>query len=63
VGLFDKFKDKAGDLVQGAKDKVSEATGVDVDKTIDAASSAVDGAESLSDAADSFKETKDKLLG
>lgn len=63
MGLLDKFKDKAGDLVQGAKDKVSDATGIDVDATLDAAGSAVEGSESLSDAAGSFRDAKDKLTG
>jgi hypothetical protein len=58
MGLLDKFKDKAADLAQGAKDRVSEATGIDTDKLIDAAGSIKDGVESLSDAADSLKEGK-----
>jgi hypothetical protein len=52
MGLFDKLKDK-----------VSEATGVDVDSTLEAAGSAVEGSEKLMEAADSFSETKDKLTG
>ena len=35
MGLLDKFKDKAADLAQGAKDRVSDATGIDTDKLID----------------------------
>jgi hypothetical protein len=58
MGLLDKFKDKAADLAQGAKDRVSEATGFDADKIIDAAGSIKDGVESLNDAADSLKEGK-----
>lgn len=30
MGLFDMFKDKASELLLGASDKVSEATGVDL---------------------------------
>ena len=49
MGLLDKFKDKAGELVQGAvqsaKDKVSDVTGVDVDRVTDVAGSVVDGAD------------------
>jgi len=52
MGLFDKLKDK-----------VSEATGIDVDSALEAAGSAVEGGESLMEAADSFTESKDKLLG
>ena len=63
MGLFDRFKDKADGLVQGAKDRVSDATGVDVDRVVEGASSAVDSADSLVDAADSAKEAKDKLFG
>lgn len=63
VGLLDRFKEKAGEVVQSAKDSVGEATGIDVDQTLDAASSAVEGADSLVQAAESFGETKDKLTG
>jgi hypothetical protein len=52
MGLFDKLKDK-----------VSEATGIDVDSTLEAAGSAVDGSESLMEAAESFNDTKEKLTG
>jgi hypothetical protein len=58
MGLLDKFKDKAGDLVQGAKDKVSDATGVDTDKMLDVAGNVVDAGHSLSEAADSLREGK-----
>jgi hypothetical protein len=30
MGLLDMFKDKASELLQGASDKVSEATGIDL---------------------------------
>jgi hypothetical protein len=63
MGLLDKFKEKAEGLVQDAKDKVSEATGVDADKLIDTASSLEDAGESLSDAADSLREGREKLAG
>jgi hypothetical protein len=61
VGLLDKFKDKAGELAQGAKDRVSDATGVDVDQVTDVASSAIDAVDSLSQAAESAKEARDRL--
>lgn len=56
MGLFDKLKDKAAETVQGAKDRVSEATGVDTDALIETAGSLKDAAESVSDAAESFKD-------
>jgi len=52
MGLFDKLKET-----------VSSATGIDVDKTIEAAGSAVEGSESLMEAAESFNDTKEKLTG
>jgi hypothetical protein len=52
MGLFDKLKET-----------VSDATGIDVDSTLDAAGSAVDGSESLMEAAESFNETKETLTG
>ena len=58
MGLLDKFKDKAGEMVQGAKDQISETTGVDTDKLVDAASSLSDAGESLSEAAEALKEGK-----
>lgn len=56
MGLFDKVKDVAGGFMQGAKDKVTEVTGVDADKLLDAADSVVDAGSSLSDAAVSLEE-------
>lgn len=56
MGLFDKIKEKTDSVVQGAKDRVSDATGIDADKLIDAAGSIKDAVESASDAADSIKE-------
>jgi len=63
VGLLDKFKDKADGLVQGAKDRVGDATGVDVDRVVVGASSAIDAADGVVDAVDSAKNAKDKLFG
>ena len=63
MGLLDKFKDKASELAESAKDHVSEATGINVDAAIDAAGSAIEGADSLIAAGESFGETKDKLGG
>ena len=58
MGLLDRFKDKAGDLVEGAKDKVSDVTGVDTDKLLDAADNVMEAGHALSEAADSFKDSK-----
>jgi hypothetical protein len=57
MGLFDKIKEAAGvdNLVQGAKDKVSDATGIDVDSTLEAADKFVEAGENISDAAEAFK--------
>lgn len=56
MGLFDRVKSAADDFVQGAKDKVTEVTGVGAEKLLDAASSVTDAGESLSDAAASIRE-------
>jgi hypothetical protein len=56
MSFLDKFKEKADGVVQAAKDKVSDVTGVDTDKLIDAAGSIKDAGEKLSDAADSLHE-------
>jgi len=58
MGLFDKIKDAAGDLVDGAKDKVSEATGFDADKLIEAGGGFTDAAQSVDDAVSSLEEGK-----
>jgi hypothetical protein len=58
VGLFDKLKEAAGDLVDGAKDKVSEATGFDADSLIDAGGGFADAAQSVDDAVSSLQEGK-----
>jgi gas vesicle protein len=55
MGLFDKIKDKADGLVQDAKDKVTDVTGVDADKLLEAADSVSDASEKLSDAAESWR--------
>jgi hypothetical protein len=58
MGLLDKFRDAAGDLVQGAKDKVEDVTGVDADNLLEAAGSAADAGHSLSDAVGSLEDGK-----
>ena len=58
MGLLDKFKDKADSMVQAAKDKVGDVTGVDTDKLIEAAGSLKDAGENLHDAAHSLHEGK-----
>jgi hypothetical protein len=63
VGLLDKFRDKADGLVQDAKDRVSDATGVDVDRVVEGASSAIDAVDGAVDAVDSARQAKDKLFG
>jgi len=63
VGLLDKFKEKAAEVAENAKDHVSEATGFDVDRALDAAGSAVEGVDSVTEAVDSFGEAKDRLTG
>jgi hypothetical protein len=52
MGFLDKLKDAA----DSAKDKLSNATGVDTDKAFDAAGSFTDAAENLNDAQDSWNE-------
>ena len=61
MGIFDRMKDRADGLVQAAKDKVSDVTGVDTDKLIDAAKSVADAGQSLSDAGGSLTDAKDSL--
>jgi hypothetical protein len=63
VGLLDKFKDTADGLVQDAKDRVGDATGVDVDRVVEGTASALDAADGVVEAVDSAKEAKDKLFG
>jgi hypothetical protein len=58
MGLFDKLKDAAGDLVDGAKDKVTEATGFEADSLIDAGSGFVDAAQNVDDAVTSLQDGK-----
>jgi hypothetical protein len=62
MGLLDKFKDKASELVDSAVDsakgKVSEVTGLDADKVLDTVDSLSDAKDSLSDAADSIRDVK-----
>jgi len=56
MSFLDKFKDRADGLVQSAKDKVSDVTGVDTDKLIEAAGSVKEAGESLGNAASSLQE-------
>jgi gas vesicle protein len=56
MSFLDKFKEKADSMVQSAKDKVSDVTGVDTDKLIDTAHSLKEAGDSLNEAADSFRE-------
>jgi hypothetical protein len=58
MGLFDKLKEAAGDLVDGAKDKVSEATGFNADSLIEAGGGLADAAQSVDDAVTSLQDGK-----
>lgn len=58
MGLFDKLKEAAGDLVDGAKDKVGEVTGIDADNLIEAGGGFADAAQSVDDAVTSIQEGK-----
>jgi methyl-accepting chemotaxis protein len=58
MGLFDMFKDKAAELIQGVKEQVSEATGIDlqpdtvVDQIGKAAGSVTEAGQNLAAAVD-----------
>lgn len=58
MGLFDKIKDAASDMVDGAKDKVGEVTGFDSDKLMEAGGSIADAGESVSEAVSSLEDGK-----
>jgi len=58
MGFLDKIKNTAGDLVDSAKDKVTDATGLDTDKVIDAARNVADAGQSLNDAQDAIAEAR-----
>lgn len=58
MGLFDKIKDAATDLVDGAKDKIGEVTGIDADNLIDAGGSIANAGENVSDAISSIEDGK-----
>jgi hypothetical protein len=60
MGLFDTFKDKAAELVQGAKDQVSEFTGTE--PTIDGlVGGASEHADQAAQAADDFSQEGQNL--
>jgi hypothetical protein len=58
MGLFDMFKDKAAELIQGVKEQVSEVTGIDlqpdtvVDQIGKAAGSVTEAGQNLAAAVD-----------
>lgn len=56
MGLFDKLKDAASPLVDKAKDKVGDVTGVDTDKLLEAADHVVDAGDNISEATDALRE-------
>jgi len=58
MGLLDKFKDAAGDMVQGAKDKVADVTGVDAGKLLDAAGNVIEAGKSLAEAGEALQDGK-----
>jgi hypothetical protein len=51
MGLLDMFKDKAAELIQTAKDQVSDRTGVDLQAGDSAAEQVQQAAEQVSDTA------------
>lgn len=78
MGLLDMFKDKAAEFLQGAKDKASDVTGVDLsagDLTETAAGPIAETGQNIADTAtqagqdltatadDAIADAKDKLPG
>lgn len=62
MSIFDKFKDKASELVQSAGDKVSEATGIDLSGVTDQVTQSTEGlAETAQGHADAAGETAQGL--
>ena len=47
MGLLDSLKQQAADLIDGAKDRASEATGIDVDEALDVADRTLEAAEHI----------------
>jgi hypothetical protein len=60
MSIFDKFKDKASELVQSAGDKVSEATGIDLSGVTDKVTESTGG---LAETAQGVGETAAQDLG
>lgn len=60
MSIFDKFKDKATELLQGAGDKVSEATGIDLSGVTD---KVTETAQGLGETAQGVGETAAQDLG
>ncbi len=58
MGLFDKLKEAASPLMDSAKDKVSDVTGYDADKLLEAADNAVDASDNISAATDALGESR-----
>jgi len=58
MGLFDKLKEAASPLMDSAKEKVSDATGFDTDKLLEAADSAVDASDNISAATDALGDAR-----
>jgi hypothetical protein len=70
MGLFDSFKEKAAELIQGAKEQVSEVTGIDVqpdavgDQIDQVASDVTETGQNAADTAtDAVKDVTDPLTG
>lgn len=57
MGLFDKLKEATGvdKLVDSAKDKVSDVTGIDVDNALEVADNLVEAGDKVSEAVEGFK--------
>ncbi len=60
MSIFDKFKDKASELVQSAGDKVSEATGIDLSGVTDQVTQSTEG---LTETAQGHAETATEGFG
>jgi selenocysteine lyase/cysteine desulfurase len=56
MGMFDKLKEATSGLVDDAKAKVTDMTGVDADKLIDAGNSFTDASDNVSEGFNSLQE-------
>jgi hypothetical protein len=70
MGLFDTLKEKAAELIHGAKDQVSEVTGLDLqpdavgDRIDEIAGSVTEAGQNVADTAEgTVKDVTDPLTG